>query len=803
MSMIPTKLAAARFKATSVRPYLSAGIWALIPVESKGLGTLGVDKHWRMYYDPDVIETWSVDEIAGVLYHEISHLLRDHCYRAEDMGTSLDPLTAARWNIAGDCLAPQTMVLMADGSEKQISKVKPGDRIIGWQNGKLTVGVVMMNIARPKSGTGIALRVNSRTIYSTDQHRFLTESGYVDARRLSTEADSIRKVCRLRVEIYFRESKEYDDRTAGVIPRSQLREFVRLSSKIWSLLSKKDREAHLKHKLLQTSGPGVGLSSWDRRRGGHRYGSSTIQQPYEQNLLSTNSRNKQYEYGLEGLDISKGDVGTTLHEYQRNTVLEIIDGWIESGGCASGIVAIPYCQKIAGKTCDRVLRTTADTEAPFETYSEDVTNISGVASVEYAVYSSERVSIEEGSIYHDLVTTCHSFVAEGVICHNCEINDELKAEGVTLPVFKDKDGKEVGNAVYPSTYGFQDNQFVEEYYNLLEDKMCQDELEIELVYDPGSGNGSGSSSDGSKDDSKGGGGAQPSPSGSGDSSKPSGKPGAGSRPGPIEKNGRRRVTVRVHCQRPGPGGGNCGSCASGHKAPWELDGPDDKNGNGQQVPGITRTEGKLIQQDVARRILEDSKACGNIPAGWKRWAEKRLDSKVDWRKEIPACIRNALAQASGMTDYTYRRPSRRQSSYGDVVAPSLYRPVPRIGIGIDTSGSMSDTKICQCLAEVQGVLKSLGVAGSSVVVMFADTKVHAVSKVFDARSLVPLGGGGTSMPVFIEHARTLRPRIDVLFILTDAESPWDPTPPDDIKVIIGRMGTGHVPPGYKVIDIDV
>lgn len=93
---MPENLQAARLKCAADRPYLSAALWALHSVPKPGLGTLAVDKWWRLYYDTEI--PWTVQELAGVLYHEVSHLLRDHCGRAE-VQPDLDHMA---WNVCAD-----------------------------------------------------------------------------------------------------------------------------------------------------------------------------------------------------------------------------------------------------------------------------------------------------------------------------------------------------------------------------------------------------------------------------------------------------------------------------------------------------------------------------------------------------------------------------------------------------------------------------------------------------------------------------------------------------------------------------
>src|SRR5262249_6268491 len=93
---LPEKLQAARLLCSERWPYVSQALWAIQPVEQKGLGTLGVDKWWRMYYDPEV--PWSVEECAAVFYHEIQHLLRKHPDRAE----TIAGVDTQAWNVAAD-----------------------------------------------------------------------------------------------------------------------------------------------------------------------------------------------------------------------------------------------------------------------------------------------------------------------------------------------------------------------------------------------------------------------------------------------------------------------------------------------------------------------------------------------------------------------------------------------------------------------------------------------------------------------------------------------------------------------------
>ena len=86
---------AAKVRLLDTHPYLARALFAISTHPLPGLGTLAVDNRWRLAYDPDILDAWSVPEIAGVLYHEVLHLLRDHAGRS---GTRQPDA----WNLACD-----------------------------------------------------------------------------------------------------------------------------------------------------------------------------------------------------------------------------------------------------------------------------------------------------------------------------------------------------------------------------------------------------------------------------------------------------------------------------------------------------------------------------------------------------------------------------------------------------------------------------------------------------------------------------------------------------------------------------
>jgi predicted metal-dependent peptidase len=226
---------------------------------------------------------------------------------------------------------------------------------------------------------------------------------------------------------------------------------------------------------------------------------------------------------------------------------------------------------------------------------------------------------------------------------------------------------------------------------------------------------------------------------------------------------------------------DCGSGSDSQFRDWELD-PTDSS-------AIPPGEQHLLRSQVAAQVLEFCKGgAGRLSAGWRRWAEEMLDPKVDWRRVLAAEIRKGLSTVSGRVDYTYRRPSRRASASPGIVLPALERPVPEVLVLCDTSGSMGDDDLAVVLAEVDGLLKGVGLARNRVRVMAVDAAVQAVQNVSNVRQLNLVGGGGTDMGAGLLAAAKLRPRPSVVVVLTDGMTPWPAEAPKGMQVVVGIIG---------------
>ncbi|MGH9190645.1 MAG: vWA domain-containing protein [Acidimicrobiales bacterium] len=247
---------------------------------------------------------------------------------------------------------------------------------------------------------------------------------------------------------------------------------------------------------------------------------------------------------------------------------------------------------------------------------------------------------------------------------------------------------------------------------------------------------------------------------------------------------------------------DCGSGSDGLVREWEL---------APNAPsGLPPGEQHLLRCQVANEVLEFCKGgAGRLSAGWKRWATEMLEPRVDWRRVLAAEIRKGLTLVSGRVDYTYRKPSRRASACPQVVLPALERPVPEVVVMCDTSGSMTADLLAQVLAEVEGLLRGVGLARNRVRVMSVDSKVRSSKRVSAANQVELVGGGGTDMGAGLDAARLLRPRPSVVVVLTDGMTPWPAVAPKGLQVVVGLVGRPAQggrptapPPWARVVEID-
>lgn len=233
----------------------------------------------------------------------------------------------------------------------------------------------------------------------------------------------------------------------------------------------------------------------------------------------------------------------------------------------------------------------------------------------------------------------------------------------------------------------------------------------------------------------------------------------------------------------GPGGEE--SPASGRCL---LPGEDDGEG-----PSWADVE--AMRDQTARDADDYAKTIGDVPGHIKRWVEKRLRPRVDWRLLLRRHLRRARTSIqAGGGDYTFRRPSRR--AMGALRGEGFYLPAQvtpsmRTAVIIDTSGSIGEEDLARAVAEAGGIC---AMVSDETFVYAVDTEAHAMGRVrseAEMRTLGLPGGGGTDMGEGLTLAEGDDP--DLAVVITDGYTPWPEDPPP-FPVIAGILDDGSLIP---------
>jgi predicted metal-dependent peptidase len=129
--------------------------------------------------------------------------------------------------------------------------------------------------------------------------------------------------------------------------------------------------------------------------------------------------------------------------------------------------------------------------------------------------------------------------------------------------------------------------------------------------------------------------------------------------------------------------------------------------------------------------------------------------------------------------------------------------VPEVAVVCDTSGSMTADLLALVLAEVEGLLRTLGLA-RQVRILACDTAVGPAQRVSSARQVQLIGGGGTDMRAGIAAAAALRPRPAVTVVLTDGYTPWPAEQPKGMRIVVGLIGpqARDAPPWARAVRVE-
>lgn len=204
-------------------------------------------------------------------------------------------------------------------------------------------------------------------------------------------------------------------------------------------------------------------------------------------------------------------------------------------------------------------------------------------------------------------------------------------------------------------------------------------------------------------------------------------------------------------------------------------GSEEKDANGNVIskrrPQFSKEEREAIKEEMRQSVLQaaQSSGAGNLPAGVKRLVEKLTAPKMDWKSLI-----NMKVPSLAKNDYSYQRFNKKYMQSG-IVVPGLNREEAiNVCIGVDTSGSITQTQLEEILSEVVGLMDMY--EEFTLRIWQFDTQVYGYAEftkdtAADLLSYEIKGGGGTSFEVNWDMMKEEGIEPELFIVFTDGE-PW-------------------------------
>lgn len=219
-----------------------------------------------------------------------------------------------------------------------------------------------------------------------------------------------------------------------------------------------------------------------------------------------------------------------------------------------------------------------------------------------------------------------------------------------------------------------------------------------------------------------------------------------------------------------------------------MEGPGDSGSEGAQTSDAEEEQyWKLAVVEAAQVHEEKRKSApgniGQLPAAIQKMVKEITEPRVAWQDVLSRWV----GENGKKGNYTYRRPSRRSHSIGEIM-PSLQKfGCSDVCVLWDTSGSMGGREV-EIMTEVIGICTDMSL---SLRVICCDAAIQSdQSDVSEPEDVEWRGGGGSSfLPAFdrLDHERYE----GVVVVFTDGYIAVPQTKPDTIRDVLWCIWPGE------------
>jgi len=202
----------------------------------------------------------------------------------------------------------------------------------------------------------------------------------------------------------------------------------------------------------------------------------------------------------------------------------------------------------------------------------------------------------------------------------------------------------------------------------------------------------------------------------------------------------------IYNQLPDPPEGSKGATWDSH-VEWDNWG---KGGQGQDQknPLVPETAEQVWRERVAQ-AANSARMKGKLPGHLDSLVEAALYPKLDWK-----VLLRDMVTSTAKNDFRIIPPNKKHLWRG-IYLPSTFGDELNIAVAIDSSGSMSDDEIKNCLTELKGICDTY--ENYTIYLFVCDTRIHQQMELgpYDPIPKTVLGRGGTSFIEPLEAAKKL------------------------------------------------
>lgn len=225
-----------------------------------------------------------------------------------------------------------------------------------------------------------------------------------------------------------------------------------------------------------------------------------------------------------------------------------------------------------------------------------------------------------------------------------------------------------------------------------------------------------------------------------------------------------------------------------------LGNASDPGGCGSIMKPADGSSEKEMESEWKAAIVQAAQlAKGDVPQNMKRMIDELINPVIPWH-----ILLRDFIELTAKNDYNWNRPNRRYLQSGIILPSLISEELPDVVIGIDTSGSISDSDLNLFASETSSIL---GAYDTTIHAMYCDAEVHKVEEF--KRADMPLklkmcGGGGTDFrPVFKKiDDEGIMPSCVIYF--TDLQGDFPSVEPDYPVIWVSTYDNAKAPFGKTV-----